>query len=104
MERVSLRQEFHGEPDMEQEGTAAYGKGPDEVTVEVTRGKLKFRVKPEVPDDQVISRDNLEGFLQLVLELEDGSELTVIVNEDDEDSPADVRLIPAGERGRESEG
>ncbi|HZQ09055.1 MAG TPA: hypothetical protein VFD70_20930 [Anaerolineae bacterium] len=104
MERVSLRQEFHGEPDMQQEGTAAYGKGPDEVTVEVKSGKLKFRVKPEVPDNAVISRDNLEGFLQLILELEDGSELTVNITQGEDDSITDVRLVPAAERGRESEG
>ncbi len=105
MERVSLRQAFHGEPDMAQEGTAVSEQGPDQITVTVKGGTLIFRVKPEVPDNQVISRDNLDGFLELTLELEDGSQLIVTVSDDDEEeSNTDIRLIPANERGQESAG
>lgn len=102
MERVSLRDAFHGEPDNEQDGAEAMGRGPDQVTVMVKSGKLILRVAKETPDDQVITRDNMDDFMQLVLELEDGSELTLEVDESQD--LIDVQLVPAAERARESEG
>ncbi len=102
MERVSLRAAFHGEPDNEQEGAEVEERGPDEVTVHITRGVLKLRVPNTVPDDQVISKEQMDQFMELVLELEDGSELDIVL--DSESDMADTRLIPASERSRESEG
>jgi hypothetical protein len=90
MKRVNLKQEFHGEPDMAEEGIAVTGQGPDEVTMDIKRGTLTLRVPSAVPDDQVISKENIEQFLQCVMELEDGSELTIILNE--ERDGVDVRL------------
>lgn len=105
MERVSLRQAFHGEPDMNLDGTAVNGQGPDQVIVTVKGGTLVFRVKSDVPDDQVISSDNLSGFMELSLELEDGSALNVTISDDDDEgSNTGIRLIPANERGQSSEG
>lgn len=102
MERVSLREAFHGEPDKTQEGLAVEGRGPDQVTVTIKGGILMLRVPNETPDDQVISKEFMDQFLQLELELEDGSHLTVVV--DDSQDLADVRLIPAAERSQESAG
>ncbi len=102
MERVNLRNAFHGEPDNLEEGTRAEGKGPDQVTIEIKSGKLLLKVPATVPDDQVISKDFMDQFMQLVLELEDGSELNVTL--DAETDLADTRLIPAAERGQASEG
>ncbi len=90
MKRANLKSEFHGEPDLAEEGTAVAGQGPDEVTIEIVRGTLTLRVPENVPDDRVLSREYLDQFLQCVLELEDGSELTIILNEDRDG--VDVRL------------
>ncbi len=90
MKRANLKNEFHGEPDMAAEGSDVAGQGPDEVTIKITRGTLTFRVPANVPDDRVLSREHLDQFLQCVVELEDGSELTIILNEDRDG--VDVRL------------
>lgn len=102
MERVSLRDAFHGEPDNEQDGAEALGKGPDQVTLAIKSGKLILRVPKDVPDDQVVTRENMDDFMQVVLELEEGSQLTLIVDESQD--LVDVQLVPAAERGQESEG
>jgi hypothetical protein len=102
MERVSLRTAFHGEPDNLEDGARAEERGPDQVTIGIKSGKLLLRVPNTVPDDKVISKDLMDQFMQLVLELEDGSELNVTL--DAETDMADTRLIPAAERGQESEG
>ena len=73
MRRVSLLQEFHGEPDMDQEGLEVAGVGPDEVTIDVKQGILKLRVPIETPDNDVISKKFLDRFVEAILELEDGS-------------------------------
>ncbi len=82
MKRANLKNEFHGEPDMAEEGSAVSGMGPDEVTVEIKGGTLTLRVPSEVPDNHVLDKDYLEQHVQCVLELEDGSELTIILSED----------------------
>jgi hypothetical protein len=102
MERVSLRTAFHGEPDNLEDGSRAEAKGPDQVTIDIKCGKLILRVPSDVPDNQVISKDWMDQFMQLVLELEDGSELNVTL--DAESDMADTRLIPASERSQASEG
>ena len=102
MERVNLRQAFHGEPDNEQEGLATGERGPDEVNIQIKRGTLVLRVPNTVPDDRVISKEYMDDFMQLKLELEDGSELTVSV--DVNNDLVDTQLVPADERGRASEG
>lgn len=102
MERVSLRQAFHGEPDMEQEGLATGGRGPDQVIIEVKGGKLELRVPGTMPDNQVLCKENMDDFMQLTLELEDGSELVVVLEAATD--LVDTRLIPASERARESQG
>jgi hypothetical protein len=102
VERVNLRQAFHGEPDNEQEGLATRERGPDEVNIHIKGGTLILRVPNTVPDDQVISKEYMDQFLQLKLELEDGSELTVTV--DVSNNLVDTQLVPAGERGRAHEG
>jgi hypothetical protein len=55
-----------------------------------------------VPDNRVISKEYMDQFMQAVLELEDGSELTIVL--DSATDLADTRLIPASERVLESEG
>lgn len=101
MKRVNLKQEFHGESDMAEEGIAVAGEGPDEVQIEIKRGSLTMRVPSAVPDDQVVSKEFLDRYLECVLELEDGSELSIILNEDRDG--VDVRLKRQGERpGTES--
>lgn len=102
MERVSLRTAFHGEPDNEEVGARVADQGPDEVTLAVKRGTIKLRVPNTTPDDKVISKEFMDQFLQIVLELEDGSELNVTL--DSSSDMADTQLIPAAERGRASEG
>jgi hypothetical protein len=104
MKRATLKEEFHGEPDMAQEGLDVAEQGPDEVTVEITRGTLTLRVPLNVPDDQVLNKEYLGQFLQFVLELEDGSELTVIMNEDRDgvDVRRETRAQIAHERKTES--
>lgn len=82
MKRTNLKQEFHGEPDMAEEGSAVSGLGPDEVTFEIRGGTLTVRAPSEVADDRVLDNEYLEQYMQLVVVLEDGSELTVILNED----------------------
>ncbi len=82
MKRANLKQEFHGEPDMAEEGSAVSGLGPDEVTIDIKGGTLTLRVLSDVPDNRVLDKEYLEQYLQLVVELEDGSELTVILNEE----------------------
>lgn len=96
MKRVNLKQEFHGESDMAEEGIAVTGEGPDEVQIAVKSGTCTLRVPSTVPDDEVISKDLLDRYLECVLELEDGSELTIILNEDRDG--VDVRLQPHAER------
>ncbi len=98
MKRANLKQEFHGEPDMAAEGIAVSGQGPDEVTIGITRGTLTLRVPPEVPDNRVLSKEYLDQFLQCVFELEDGSELTIILNEDRDG--VDVRRATRAELDR----
>jgi hypothetical protein len=102
MERVSLRSAFHGEPDNLEDGSKAEDKGPDQVTIQIRGGKLVLRVPNTAPDDRVISKEYMDEFMELTLELEDGSELTVTL--DSSDNMADTRLIPASERAQESEG
>jgi hypothetical protein len=87
---------------MAQEGLAVSGEGPDEVTITIKRGLLKLRVPSTVPDNRVISKEYMDQFMQVVLELEDGSELTIVL--DSATDLADTRLIPASERVLESEG
>ncbi len=82
MKRANLKQEFHGEPDMAEEGSAVSGIGPDEVTIDIKRGTLTLRAPSDVPDNHVLDKEYLEQHLQLVVELEDGSELTIILSED----------------------
>ena len=67
-----------------------------------SRGKLILRVPNTVPDDQVITKENMDQFMQLVLELEDGSELNVTLNS--ETDLVGTQLIPASERAQASEG
>lgn len=102
MERVSLRQAFHGEPDMEQEGLATGERGPDQVLIKVNSGQLELRVPSTMPDDAVLCKENMDEFMQLILELEDGSELVVVI--DTATDLVDTRFIPASERKRESQG
>lgn len=97
MRRVSVMQEFHGEPDMDQEGLEVAGVGPDEVTIDVKQGLLKLRVPIETPDNDVISKKFLDRFVEVILELEDGSELTIIIGE--ERDGIDIRLLTSAERG-----
>lgn len=102
MERVNLRSAFHGEPDNLEEGMRSEAKGPDQVTVQIRGGSLILRVPAEVPDNQVISKEYMDEFMQLVLELEDGSQLNVTL--DASTDLADTRLIPVSERSQASEG
>lgn len=102
MERVSLRDAFHGEPDPEQDGVEVMDKGPDQVTVMVKSGRLVLRVPKNTPDDRVISREFMNQFMQLSLELEEGNQLTLVLDESQD--LVDVQLVPALERGQESEG
>jgi len=102
MERVSLQTAFHGEPDNLMDGTRAEDSGPDQVTLQIKSGKLILRVPNTLPDDKVISKDIMDQFMQLILELEDGSELDLTL--DSSTNMADTRLIPASERNMESEG
>lgn len=102
MERVALRNAFHGEPDTAQEGAQVEGTGPDQVTIVIRSGRLILRVPNSVPDDQVLSKEYMDEFMQLVLELEDGSELDITL--DAESDMADTRFVPAAERGRVHEG
>ena len=99
MKRVNLKQEFHGEPDMAEEGIAVSGQGPDEVTIDIKRGTLTLRVPSDVPDEQVLSPEYIEQFLECVLQLEDGSELSIILNEDRDG--VDVRLTTPADMERE---
>ncbi|MBI4672339.1 MAG: hypothetical protein HY741_11840 [Chloroflexi bacterium] len=102
MERVALRNAFHGEPDTAQEGTQVEGVGPDQVTIAIRSGTLVLRVPNNVPDNQVLSKEYMDEFMQLVLELEDGSELDIVL--DSARDMADTRFVPAAERGRVREG
>lgn len=102
MERVSLRTAFHGEPDNAQEGAQNQDRGPDQVTVQIKSGQLVLRVPNDTPDNQVITKDHMDQFMQLVLELEDGSQLNVTL--DASTDMADTQLIPASERALASEG
>lgn len=96
MKRVNLKQEFHGEPDMAEEGIAVAGLGPDEVQIGITEGSLTLRVPSTIPDDEVISKEYLDRYLECVLKLEDGNELTIILNEDRDG--VDVRLARLTDR------
>ena len=87
---------------MEQEGLATGERGPDQVTIQVKGGSLELRVPNTMPDDAVLCKENMDQFMQLVLELEDGSELVVVMQA--ETDLVDTRLIPASERQRESQG
>ncbi|MCC7164177.1 MAG: hypothetical protein IT331_16905 [Anaerolineae bacterium] len=102
MERVSLRTAFHGEPDNLEDGAGVETRGPDQVTISVRSGSMILRVPGDVPDNKVISKKYMDEFMQLVLELEDGSQL--IVTLDAGDDLADTRLIPAAQRAQASEG
>lgn len=102
MERVSLRSAFHGEPDSAVDGAQTEERGPDQVTLGIKRGKLIMRVPNDVPDDHVITKEYMDQFMQLVLELEDGSELNVTL--DSETDLVGTQLIPASERAQASEG
>ncbi len=82
MKRANLKQEFHGEPDMAEEGASVSGIGPDEITIDIKGGTLTLRTPSDVPDNHVLDKEYLEQHMQLVLVLEDGSELTVILTED----------------------
>ncbi len=99
MERVNLKQAFHGEPDHADQGLGVEATGYDEVTVGVRRGTFTLRVPSNVPDSRVISREFLDQFMQLVVQLEDGSELTIILGEDRDG--VDVRLITPREMANE---
>lgn len=102
MERASLRSAFNGEPDNTQEGLQVENRGPDQATITIKSGTLILRVPNNVPDDQVISKEYMDQFMQLVLELEDGSQLNVTL--DSSTDLADTQLIPASERAQASEG
>src|SRR5581483_11364812 len=83
MERVGLKEEFHGEPDPNQEGVnAAYdaNDGYDEVVLNIVGGKVKFIVPSQVPDDQVARSEYMERFVSCRMRLENGAELNVWIN------------------------
>ncbi|MGE5139154.1 MAG: hypothetical protein ACM3JD_06830 [Rudaea sp.] len=101
MKRANLKQEFHGEPDMAEEGTEVSGLGPDEVTVDIKRGNITLRVPSTVPDDQVVDAKYFEQYVQCVFELEDGSQITIILNEDRDG--VDVRVESPQQLARERE-
>ncbi len=102
MRRANLKQEFHGEPDMAEEGTAVSGQGPDEVTLDINRGTLTLRVPAHVPDNQVVNKEYFDQFVQCVFELEDGSEITIILNEDRDGVDVRVQTVTEIERERKS--
>ncbi|OQY84540.1 MAG: hypothetical protein B6D41_15535 [Chloroflexi bacterium UTCFX4] len=102
MERVSLRQAFHGEAGAAHDETTTGERGPDQVIIQIKRGKLELRVPNTMPDNEVLRKENMDDFMQLTLELEDGSELIVVMEATTD--LVDTRLIPAPERARESQG
>jgi hypothetical protein len=102
MDRVSLREAFHGEPDRLEDGTRAASAGPDEVTVHIKNGTVKFRVPKDVPDDRAIAKEYMDKFIEVALDLEDGSQLTIVLQE--ESSMVDVRLVPADQRDQAHDG
>lgn len=102
MERVSLRTAFHGEPDNLEDGARAADRGPDQATIQIKSGKLILRVPNTVPDSDIICKEFMDQFMQLVLELEDGSQLNVTL--DSSSNMVDTQLIQANERAQASEG
>lgn len=102
MERVSLRTAFHGEPDNLEDGARASESGPDQVTIQIKGGKLLLRVPNTVADSEVICKEFMDQFMQLVLELEDGSQLNVTL--DSSSDMVNTQLIQADERAQASEG
>src|SRR5512138_1079992 len=82
MKRVGLKQQFHGEPDSAEEGIAATVEADnDEVTLEVKKGTVGYRVPTDTPDDQVTQDRFLSGYIELDLTLEDGNVLRIEIAE-----------------------
>lgn len=80
MERVGLKQEFHGEPDPNQEGINAENEGFDQVALNIVGGIVEFIVPSQVPDDQVAQNTFIERFVRCQMQLENGAELMVWIN------------------------
>ncbi len=96
MNRVGLKQSFHGEPNLNQEGLAAGQDELEEVTLDVRSGRVKFLVPADVPDDKLIQNEFLERFFHCVLELENGAELSIWINEGSHG--VDLRMRAAQEK------
>jgi hypothetical protein len=80
MKRVSLKDQFHGEPDPNQEGIAATYGEKDQVILNVVSGAISFMVPSDVPDDEVTQDQYLERFVNCTLQLENGAQLLVWIN------------------------
>jgi hypothetical protein len=80
MERVGLKEEFHGEPDPNEEGMNGGYDAYDEVVLNIVGGTVKFVVPSEVPDDRVARAEFMERFVSCRMQLENGTELNVWIN------------------------
>lgn len=91
MKRIGLKQEFHGESACEEEFNALDTDGKDEVVLDVTGGAVSFMASSDVPDDEILHHNLSDRYLCCSLKLEGGAELTIWINQDDND--VDVRLV-----------
>ncbi len=80
MKRVSLKDQFHGEPNPNQEGIAAANGEMDQVNLNVTGGSLSFVVPSHVADEDVTNEEYLERFVNCSLQLENGAQLLIWIN------------------------
>ncbi len=92
MKRIGLLEQFHGEPNPNQEGYAADLHSHDEVALDVVKGTVSFLVPNEAPDDELHKHGDLERYIHCHLQLENGTVLNLWVHEGAEG--VDVRLVP----------
>lgn len=80
MKRVGLKEQFHGEPNPNQEGIAAVNNGNDQIILNIVGGAISFVAPSNVPDDEVTQEKYLERFINCTLQLENGAQLLIWIN------------------------
>ncbi len=93
MKRIELAQEFHGEGDRCDENWTVEQSGNDEIVLDVVGGSVSFVAPSAVSDDEVLDKNLADRFICCSLELENGAELHIWINEGA--NGVDFRLTPA---------
>lgn len=81
MRRVSLKQQFTGEPTMDVPGGETYTLEQDQMDIEIQGGKVIVRVPSNISDEEAFKEEYFNKFVRLELKLEQGKTLYLWISE-----------------------